>query len=73
MLRYISHNLTEIMGIEIYPIISLLIFVLFFIIVLWRTFRMSKAEVEMLSNIPFEENTIDRTRTKRKQSKAAKK
>ena len=55
MLRYISHNLTEIMGIEIYPIISLLIFVLFFAVVLWRTFRMSKAEVEMLSNIPLED------------------
>jgi hypothetical protein len=59
MLRYISHNLTEIMGIEIYPIISLLIFVLFFAIVLWRTFRMSKAEVTMLSNIPFEDDTFE--------------
>lgn len=59
MLRYISHNLTEIMGIEIYPIISLLIFVLFFTIVLWRTVRMSKTEVETLKNIPFEDEFLE--------------
>lgn len=63
MLRYIKHNLSEISGIEIYPIISLLIFVLFFAIVIWRTMRMSKAEVSELSNIPLEsdEKYIDNT------------
>jgi cbb3-type cytochrome oxidase subunit 3 len=55
MLRYIKHNLTEITGIEIYPIISLLIFVLFFTVVIWRTLRISKAEVIDFSNIPLEE------------------
>lgn len=55
MLRYIKHNLTEITGIEIYPIISLLIFVLFFSVVIWRTMRISKAEVNQFSNIPLEE------------------
>lgn len=54
MLRYIKHNLSEIIGIEIYPIISLLIFVLFFAVVIWRTFRMSKAEVTKYSNIPLD-------------------
>lgn len=55
MLRYIKHNLTEITGIEIYPIISLLIFVLFFTVVIWRTMRIPKAEVKHFSNIPLEE------------------
>lgn len=55
MLRYIKHNLTEITGIEIYPIISLLIFVLFFTVVIWRTMRMTKSEVSKFSNIPLEE------------------
>ncbi|MCC5924218.1 MAG: CcoQ/FixQ family Cbb3-type cytochrome c oxidase assembly chaperone [Crocinitomicaceae bacterium] len=54
MLRYIKHNLTEIIGIEIFPIISLLIFVLFFAVVLWRTFRISKAEIQQFSNIPLD-------------------
>lgn len=56
MLRYIKHNLSEIIGIEIYPIISLLIFVLFFTIVIWRTMRISKAEVQTFSNIPLEDD-----------------
>jgi cytochrome c oxidase cbb3-type subunit 4 len=60
MLRFIKHNLTTIEGIDIYPIISLLIFTLFFAIVLTRVIRMSRAEVEELSNIPMdsEENRM---------------
>jgi hypothetical protein len=58
MLRYIKHNLSEIIGIEIYPIISLLIFVLFFTIVIWRTMRISKAEVQTFSNIPLEDDEL---------------
>lgn len=60
MLRFIKHNLTTIEGIDIYPLISLLIFTLFFAIVLTRVIRMSKAEVEELSNIPIdsEENKM---------------
>jgi cytochrome c oxidase cbb3-type subunit 4 len=54
MLRFIKHNLTTIEGIDIYPLISLLIFILFFVIVLVRVIRMSKAEVEELSNIPMD-------------------
>lgn len=52
--------MTTIEGIDIYPIISLLIFTLFFAIVLTRVIRMSKAEVEELSNIPMdsEENKM---------------
>jgi len=56
MLRYIKHNLTEITGVEIYPIISLLIFVLFFTVVIWRTLRISRAEINDFSNIPLEED-----------------
>lgn len=58
MLRFIKHNLTSIEGIDIYPLISLLIFVLFFAVVLTRVIRMSKTEVEELSNIPIDENKI---------------
>lgn len=57
MLRYIKHNMSEIAGIEIYPIISLLIFVLFFSIVIWRTMRISKSETAKYSNIPLDEDS----------------
>jgi cytochrome c oxidase cbb3-type subunit 4 len=56
MLRYIKHNLAEIAGIEIFPIISLLIFVTFFAIVIWRTMRINKAEIAEMSNIPLEDD-----------------
>lgn len=70
MLRYIKHNLTEIIGIEIYPIISLLIFVLFFTIVILRTFRMSKADVDKYSHIPLDkdEKYLDKNNTDKDKS-----
>ena len=55
MLRFIKHNLTSIDGVEIFPLLSLLIFVLFFAVVLTRVIRMSKAEVAELSDIPLED------------------
>lgn len=53
MLRFITHNLTGINGVSIYPIISLLIFTVFFVIVITRVIRMSKAEIIELGEIPF--------------------
>ena len=55
MLRFIKHNLTTIDGVSIFPMISLLIFVLFFTLVLTRTYRMSKARVKELGAIPLED------------------
>ena len=55
MLRFITHNLTTIDGVSIFPMISLLIFVLFFALVLTRTYRMSKASVNELGAIPLED------------------
>jgi len=59
MLRFISHNLTEIDGIAIFPILSLLIFTLFFAIVITYVIRMSKSRVEEVSSIPLEDNDND--------------
>ncbi|NVK62939.1 MAG: CcoQ/FixQ family Cbb3-type cytochrome c oxidase assembly chaperone [Flavobacteriales bacterium] len=56
MLRYIKHNMTEIDGIDIYPIISLLIFVIFFVVMFTYVARMKKSRVEELSALPFEED-----------------
>jgi cytochrome c oxidase cbb3-type subunit 4 len=55
MLRFITHNLTGINGVSIYPIISLLIFTLFFAIVITRVVRMSKSEIAELGEIPFDD------------------
>lgn len=57
MLRYIKHNLTEIDGVNIYPMISLLIFVLFFIVMFTFVIRMKKARISELSAMPLEDGS----------------
>jgi hypothetical protein len=56
MLRFIKHNLTSIDNIEIYPIISLLIFILVFVIMLTYVIRMKKSDIAELSAIPFDDD-----------------
>lgn len=59
MLRFIKHNLTGINGVEIFPLLSLLIFVLFFVVVLTMVIRMSKTEVAELSDIPLKDGATE--------------
>lgn len=54
MFKFIKQYVETIKGIEIYPIISLAIFVLFFIGVLWYVKKMDKSRVKKLSNLPLE-------------------
>ncbi len=56
MLRFIKHNLSTIDGVSIYPILSLLIFVIFFLFVITYVIRMKKTEIAELSSIPLEDN-----------------
>ena len=56
MLRYIKHNLTEIDGVNIYPMISLLIFVIFFAVMFTYVARMKKSRIEELGAMPFEDD-----------------
>jgi cytochrome c oxidase cbb3-type subunit IV len=60
MLRFIKHHLATESGVEFYGIFSLMIFVLFFLVVLIRIWKMKKSTIDELSNIPFtvEESTI---------------
>ena len=60
MLKFIKQNMDTIIGIEVYPIISLLIFFVFFIALYTWTFTYKKEKINELSQIPFEnENEID--------------
>ncbi|HKX86457.1 MAG TPA: hypothetical protein VJL37_07280 [Flavobacterium sp.] len=59
MLKFIKHNMETIAGIEIYPILSLLLFFLFFVgLYLW-VFTYKKEKINQLSNLPFSEETSD--------------
>jgi hypothetical protein len=55
MLSYIKGHLTSIDGIEIFPIISFIIFFSFFIGLSFYVFSMKKSKVETLKNIPLDE------------------
>ena len=54
MLRFIKGNLENIDGVEVYPIISLLIFFIFFVGLFLWVINIKKSHIEELSNIPFE-------------------
>jgi cytochrome c oxidase cbb3-type subunit 4 len=64
MLRFIKHSLATIDGVSIFPILSLLIFTLFFAAVFIMAYRMKKEEIIELENIPFKENENLQTSSK---------
>jgi len=56
-----KNYLETISGIEIYPMISLMIFVLFFIALIVWVIQLKKSEIIELENLPFSENNINNT------------
>lgn len=59
MLKFIKGNLENIDGVEIYPMISLLIFFIFFTALFWWVSTAKKAHIEEVSNIPLADDTIN--------------
>ena len=56
MLKFIKHHMDTIVGIEIYPIISLSIFFIFFVLLLVWVFSYSKKTINELGDIPLKED-----------------
>ena len=54
MLKFVKGHMESIAGIEIYPIISLLIFFLFFVGLFWWVFTAKKDYITTLEQIPLE-------------------
>lgn len=54
MLKFIKGHMESIAGIEIYPIISLLIFFIFFVILFWWVFTAKKDYLESMKEIPLD-------------------
>ena len=57
MFKFIQQYTEKIAHAEIYPMISLLIFFLFFIGLLWYVIKLDKGRISILSNIPLEDDT----------------
>lgn len=53
MLKFVKHNLETISGVEVYPIISLLIFFIFFIALYMWIFTYKKEKISEMSHLPF--------------------
>ena len=62
MLKFVKNHMESITGIEIYPLISLLIFFTFFVVLFWWVFTAKSDYINKVSNIPFENS--DNTNTK---------
>ncbi|QCX39430.1 CcoQ/FixQ family Cbb3-type cytochrome c oxidase assembly chaperone [Aureibaculum algae] len=56
MLRYIKHNFDSMVDIEIYPMISLILFFAVFVTMLVHVMRIPKESIESISNLPLEED-----------------
>jgi cytochrome c oxidase cbb3-type subunit IV len=54
MLKFIKHHLDTISGVEIYPIISLLLFFLVFMTMLIIVLKMPKKSIEEISKLPLD-------------------
>lgn len=54
MLKFIKQHMETIDGIEIYPIISLLIFFGFFIALFWWVIKSKKSYIDKVSQLPLD-------------------
>ncbi|MBP2831485.1 CcoQ/FixQ family Cbb3-type cytochrome c oxidase assembly chaperone [Aquimarina sp. U1-2] len=59
MLKFVKGHMESIEGIEVYPVISLLIFFIFFAVLFWWVLTAKKEHIKTVSNIPLDtENHI---------------
>lgn len=54
MLKFIKGHLESIVGIEIYPIISLSIFFTFFVLLFWWVFTAKKEYIDEVNQLPLD-------------------
>ena len=56
MLRFVKDNMASIDGVEIYPIISLVIFAAFFAGLLWWVFKADKKKIDKMKQMPLSDD-----------------
>ena len=59
MLKFIKHHMETIAGIEVYPLISLIIFFAFFIGLTIYVIKVDKKVFDKIANIPLDKNETD--------------
>jgi cbb3-type cytochrome oxidase subunit 3 len=59
MIKSLKGIMGSIDGVEVYPIVSLLVFFIFFLVLGWYVFTMNKKHVEEMKQVPLEKDTED--------------
>ncbi|MEN3322738.1 CcoQ/FixQ family Cbb3-type cytochrome c oxidase assembly chaperone [Mariniflexile soesokkakense] len=59
MLKFVKNYMDSISGIEVYPIISLLIFFTFFVVLFCWVFTAKKEYIKTVSNLPLDNQNND--------------
>ena len=59
MLKFVKKHMESMDGVEIYPIISLLIFFIFFVVLTWWVFTAKKDYIKEVSNLPLDNQNQD--------------
>ena len=54
MLKFVKNHMESITGIEIYPLISLIIFFTFFVVLFWWVITTKKEYITTVSKIPLD-------------------
>ena len=54
MLKFVKNHMDSISGIEIYPVISLIIFFSFFVALFWWVVTAKKEHIKEVSNLPLD-------------------
>ncbi|MGB5497671.1 MAG: CcoQ/FixQ family Cbb3-type cytochrome c oxidase assembly chaperone [Maribacter sp.] len=56
MLKFVKNHMESIEGVATYPMISLLIFFVFFVLLFWWVFTARKEYIKEVSELPLEDN-----------------
>ena len=59
MLKFVKGHMESIAGIEVYPIVSLLIFFIFFVLLFWWVFTAKDDYLRSMEEIPLEPENND--------------
>jgi len=63
MLKFIKSHMTSIDGVEIFPLISFLIFFIFFVGLTIYAMSLRKNHIQEMSNMPLEDETIQQPKS----------
>jgi len=56
MLKFVKNHMESIDGIAVYPMISLVIFFVFFALLFWWVFTAAKEHIREMEELPLEKN-----------------